>query len=261
MILFSLLLSSLSRSTNTGGSASPSFLPSSGSLTSMVSSGSRLVSSSEEWNSLVCVVHSFSWLNVSLLCLFYHPAGRDKGAYYHELFLRSKSFLSRRIQRTKIKGEGARKPSSPETEPDFYNASSTPFLPPTRGPSKSHRFSNSMQPSGPIMNLVGSMSLQQLLASPAFISSHMQQQAHHVRNPPQVSLISRLKEYQAQVHHEQLRMLPLHQPMQGLASFRQHCMPIVHEYPVNSTSMAIALALSRVNQNPTGFAGSPDFWR
>jgi hypothetical protein len=197
-----------------------------------------------------------------LLCLFYHLAGPDKGAYYHELFLRSKPFLSRRIQRTKIKGEGARKPSSPETEPNFYNARNTPYLPPTRGPSKSHRFSNTMQPSGPIMNLVGSMSLQQLLASPAFISSHMQQQqAHLARNPPQVSLISRLKEYQAQVHHEQLRTLPLYQPMQGLANFGQHSMPMLHEYPVNSTSMSMALALSRAQHNPTGFAGSPDFWR
>jgi hypothetical protein len=111
------------------------------------------------------------------------------------------------------------------------------------------------------MNLVGSMSLQQLLVSPTFISSYMQQQAHLARNPPQVSLISRLKEYQAQVHHEQLRMLPLLQPMQELANFRQHSMPMVHEYPVNSTSMAMALALARVNQNPTRFVGSPDFWR
>lgn len=108
------------------------------------------------------------------------------------------------------------------------------------------------------------MSLQQLLASPAFISSHMQQQqqqAHLARNPTQVSLISHLKEYQAHVHYEQLHMLPLYQPMQGLVNFGQQSMPMLHKYPVNSTSMAMALALSRVNQNPTGFAGSPDFWR
>jgi hypothetical protein len=187
--------------------------------------------------------------------------GPDKGAYYHELFLRGKPFLSRRIQRTKIKGEGARKPSYPEDEPNFYDARNTPYLPPTRGPSMSHRFANSIQPTGPIMNLVGSMSLQQLLASPAFISSHMQQQAHLARNPPQVDLISRLKEYQAQVHHQQLRMLPLLQPVQELANFRQHGMPMVHEYPVHSTSMAMALALSHVKQNPTAFAGLPGFWR
>lgn len=56
-------------------------------------------------------------------------AGRDKGGYYHELFLRSKRFLSYRIQRLKVKGNGARKPSSPETEPDFY---SYPCMPPSQ---------------------------------------------------------------------------------------------------------------------------------
>jgi hypothetical protein len=60
--------------------------------------------------------------------LLLNLTGRDKGAYYHELFLRSKRFLSHRIQRIKIKGKGARKPSSPETEPSFFSA---PYLPAT----------------------------------------------------------------------------------------------------------------------------------
>jgi hypothetical protein len=46
--------------------------------------------------------------------------------YYHECFLRTKRFLSLRIQRLKIKGTGVRRPSSPETEPNFYNM---PLLP------------------------------------------------------------------------------------------------------------------------------------
>ena len=53
-------------------------------------------------------------------------SGRDKGGYYHELFLRSKAFLAYRIPRTKLKNEGARKSTSPETEPNFYVL---PFLP------------------------------------------------------------------------------------------------------------------------------------
>jgi hypothetical protein len=111
------------------------------------------------------------------------------------------------------------------------------------------------------MNPVGSMSLQQLLASPAFISSDMQQQAHLARNPTQVNYISRLREYQAQAHPEQLLtgMLPLLQHMQGLASFRQHTMPMVYGRPVNSTA-AMAFALSQAQQNPTAFTGSSDFW-
>lgn len=54
-------------------------------------------------------------------------AGRDKGAYYHELFLRSKRFLAGRIERMKVKGTGVRKPNAPESEPNFYLG---PFLPP-----------------------------------------------------------------------------------------------------------------------------------
>jgi hypothetical protein len=53
-------------------------------------------------------------------------SGRDKGGYYHEFFLRSKPFLAHRISRTKLKNEGARKSTSPETEPNFYIL---PYLP------------------------------------------------------------------------------------------------------------------------------------
>lgn len=54
------------------------------------------------------------------------PIGRDKGGYYHELFLRGKPKLAHKIPRTKLKNEGARKSTSPETEPNFYVLS---FLP------------------------------------------------------------------------------------------------------------------------------------
>lgn len=52
--------------------------------------------------------------------------GHDKGGYYHELFLRGKPHLANKIPRTKLKNDGARKSTSPETEPNFY---SYPFLP------------------------------------------------------------------------------------------------------------------------------------
>jgi hypothetical protein len=61
-----------------------------------------------------------------LFCLslfVFEPAG-----YYHEMFLRERKFLCLRIQRLKIKGTGVRKPSSPETEPDFYNMKFLPEL-------------------------------------------------------------------------------------------------------------------------------------
>lgn len=48
-------------------------------------------------------------------------SGPDKGSYYHEYFLRGKEFLIHHIIRRKIKGTGARLPSNPNDEPDFYN--------------------------------------------------------------------------------------------------------------------------------------------
>ena len=55
-------------------------------------------------------------------------SGPEKGSYYHELFLRGKSFLAARMKRTKIKGTSAQnKTGSTQSDPDF---SSMPFLPP-----------------------------------------------------------------------------------------------------------------------------------
>eukprot|EP00562_Extubocellulus_spinifer_P008186 CAMPEP_0178503860 /NCGR_PEP_ID=MMETSP0696-20121128/18271_1 /TAXON_ID=265572 /ORGANISM="Extubocellulus spinifer, Strain CCMP396" /LENGTH=435 /DNA_ID=CAMNT_0020133029 /DNA_START=199 /DNA_END=1506 /DNA_ORIENTATION=- len=47
--------------------------------------------------------------------------GPDAGSYYNELFLRGRPFLAQDIQRTKIKGNGARAASNPDAEPNFYN--------------------------------------------------------------------------------------------------------------------------------------------
>lgn len=47
-------------------------------------------------------------------------SGKDKGGYYHELFLRNKPFLTDRMIRKKVKGTGVRGSSNPEAEPNFY---------------------------------------------------------------------------------------------------------------------------------------------
>lgn len=47
--------------------------------------------------------------------------GTDSGGYYHELFLRGKAFLTKTMQRTKIKGTKFKAASSPDQEPDFYS--------------------------------------------------------------------------------------------------------------------------------------------
>jgi hypothetical protein len=46
--------------------------------------------------------------------------GRDRGGYYHELFLRGKVFLVQNIHRIKVKGTKIRARSNPEQEPNFY---------------------------------------------------------------------------------------------------------------------------------------------
>lgn len=43
----------------------------------------------------------------------------DKGSYYHEKFLRSKKFLSRRMTRQKVNGNRIRSAGNPDEEPDL----------------------------------------------------------------------------------------------------------------------------------------------
>ena len=52
--------------------------------------------------------------------------GPDKGAYYHEYFLRGRPTLCSRLQRTRVKGTRVRTSSNPESEPNFYNLSPLP---------------------------------------------------------------------------------------------------------------------------------------
>mmetsp|Transcript_20509 Transcript_20509/g.46544 ORF Transcript_20509/g.46544 Transcript_20509/m.46544 type:complete len:423 (-) Transcript_20509:142-1410(-) len=49
--------------------------------------------------------------------------GRDRGGYYHELFLRNKVFLARDMQRVQVKGTGVRARSNPAQEPNFWTMS------------------------------------------------------------------------------------------------------------------------------------------
>ena len=46
--------------------------------------------------------------------------GRDRGGYYHELFLRDRLWLCQGLPRVRVKGHGIKPRASPETEPDFY---------------------------------------------------------------------------------------------------------------------------------------------
>jgi len=46
--------------------------------------------------------------------------GPDRGGYYHELFVRGRMDLCKRMIRTRVKGNGCKAASSPATEPNFY---------------------------------------------------------------------------------------------------------------------------------------------
>lgn len=47
--------------------------------------------------------------------------GKDKGVYYHEMFLRGRQLLTNKMVRTKVKGNSIRGSSNPYAEPDFYS--------------------------------------------------------------------------------------------------------------------------------------------
>lgn len=46
--------------------------------------------------------------------------GKDRGGYYHELFLKDREFIAHSIHRIKVKGTGVRARSNPDQEPDFW---------------------------------------------------------------------------------------------------------------------------------------------
>jgi hypothetical protein len=47
-------------------------------------------------------------------------AGRDRGGYYHERFLRNKHSLVTKIQRTEVKGTCVRRRTNPDEQPNFW---------------------------------------------------------------------------------------------------------------------------------------------
>lgn len=63
---------------------------------------------------------------LNLYCFIRLTSGRDKGCYYHELFLRGKPQLCERMIRMRIKGTKIKASSNPETEPNFYAMSPAP---------------------------------------------------------------------------------------------------------------------------------------
>lgn len=55
--------------------------------------------------------------------------GNDQGSYYHEKFLRGMKFLSRRMQRQKVNGNGIRAAGNPDEEPSLSRYPTCPPIP------------------------------------------------------------------------------------------------------------------------------------
>jgi hypothetical protein len=85
------------------------------------------LSSTSPRNSLSCFPHYFKLSKIAsfqrqlnLYGFQRLTRGRDRGGYYHELFLRGSMFLAHNIHRIKVKGTGVRARSNPEQEPNFW---------------------------------------------------------------------------------------------------------------------------------------------
>jgi hypothetical protein len=92
------------------------------------------------------------WFNMSKISSFHRQLnlygfkrisqGPDRGGHYHELFLRSKGFLTYYMKRTKVKGEGPRKAHDASSEPNFHQMPPLPAEPleavPTTSPAIDH---------------------------------------------------------------------------------------------------------------------------
>jgi hypothetical protein len=69
-------------------------------------------------------LHLYSFQRIS--------TGRDKGAYYHENFLRGKPELLSYMVRTSVNGRGFRQRANPDSEPNLYALEPIPSLAPSK---------------------------------------------------------------------------------------------------------------------------------
>lgn len=130
-------------------------------------------------NSLFCLFHIGRYFRQSKMTSFQRQlnlygfarltVGADRGGYYHELFVRGRPDLCRKMVRMRIKGTGVKPAYSPETEPDFYSMApcpeqnvepgQVPPLPPASAPPSS-------MPSSIQFNATGTLPIAQMASSP-----------------------------------------------------------------------------------------------
>ena len=102
-----------------------------------------------------CLFFSLSLLSSGQLNLYGFnrlTAGSDKGAYYHDFFIRGQRALCRGMVRQKIKGTKVRRTLSPEEEPNFYTMSNVLSSTP---PPLDFEVDDAPQESSPVQELTG----------------------------------------------------------------------------------------------------------
>lgn len=92
--------------------------------------------------------------------------GKDNGGYYHELFLRGKVFLAKKMCRTKIKGTKFKAASSPDQEPDFYSMEPVTVTPPVSDES-SVEDASTRSPMNPLSQPEAVLPLQMQMQTPS----------------------------------------------------------------------------------------------
>jgi hypothetical protein len=173
----------------------------------------------------------------------------DKNGYYHEYFLRSRPKLAQKITRTKVKGKGARKASSPETEPRFYEL---PCMEETKPPATSGAASDTSSSAPP----VSAPAAVAAAAAPAYVSDASTTESSHRPTPPPSSLGDALNlvinEKPAKLHRQLHENLLLHPNLFGSATTARNLVPIAPAPPAGRNSsgdqqMALKNAANLVN--------------
>ncbi|GKY94424.1 hypothetical protein MPSEU_000408300 [Mayamaea pseudoterrestris] len=105
--------------------------------------------------------------------------GPDASAYYHELFLRGREFLSKRMLRVKVKGTKFKAASSPENEPDFYRMPPVTYVTPNHSSDEEMSQDSSMRgANGSFAFNVGAVNRQHQVNMQALSYSSPLQQPH-----------------------------------------------------------------------------------
>ncbi|GFH58405.1 hypothetical protein CTEN210_14881 [Chaetoceros tenuissimus] len=154
-------------------------------------------------------------------------SGPDNGAYYHEMFLRTKTYLCRAIERLANGSGNGRGPSNPEGEPHFFSMEP---LPPSSTkshendvmPCTEHMLKNrplkreSFDSNSEHLTVISSASVHNVSSSPSADSIHSSKPASNIKledNPASASttnanqMLMNLSKLQSQIQQAEARLM------------------------------------------------------